>query len=272
MAEPCPTTVSTMTGKNQRGIGKILNKPAVQHTAAWVLALCLWQGASMLPYVNVLLASPWDVVKKLWELCAQSEFWLSLWRTFWRIAVGFFAGLTFGGLCAFVSARWRLAENLLKPYVFTIKSVPVASFIVIALVMMSSRELSVFISFLMVFPVVYGNLLQGIKSRDVQLKEMAEVFGIKPAKRFVFITLPHLKPHLISACSTALGLAWKAGVAAEVIGISGGTIGEALYMAKVHFDTAELFAWTAVIVVLSIGFEKLFLLVLKYLYGGLERL
>lgn len=226
----------------------------------------------MLPYGNVLLASPLEVLQRLGELCIQGDFWLSLWRTFWRIAAGFFAGLGAGAVCASLGARSGLFENLLRPYVFTVKSVPVASFIVIALVLISSRNLSVLISFLMVFPVVYGNLLQGIRSRDAQLGEMAKVFRIGGMKRFFFITLPHLKPHLISACSTALGLAWKAGVAAEVIGISGGTIGEALYMAKVHFDTAELFAWTAVIVLLSIGFEKLFLLLLRYLYGRLESL
>ena len=226
----------------------------------------------MLPYGTILLASPWDVLVRLSELCCEYEFWQSLWRTFWHIGAGFFLGALAGAVFAAVSSKYGLAETLLKPYVFTIKSVPVASFIVIALVMMSSRSLSVFISFLMVFPVMYGNLLEGIKSRSRDMTEMAVVFRISPLKRFLFIVLPHLKPYLVSGCSTALGLAWKAGVAAEVIGISGGTIGEALYMAKVHFDTAELFSWTVVIVVLSIGFEKLFLSVLKFLYGRLERL
>ena len=225
----------------------------------------------MLPYGSILIASPWDVCVRLSELCIEADFWRSLWRTFWHIGAGFIFGGTVGALCAAVSARYKFLQTLMQPYVFTIKSVPVASFIVIALVLISSKSLSIFISFLMVFPVMYGNLLQGLKSRSSEMAEMAHVFKIPPLKRFLYIALPHLKPYLISGCSTALGLAWKAGVAAEVIGISGGTIGEALYMAKVHFDTAELFAWTAVIVVLSIGFEKLFLAALKMFYGRFER-
>lgn len=260
-----------MENKNENGFGKIIKNKIFHRFVAWMLALCLWQGASMLPYGSILLASPWDVCVRLFELCRDWGFWESVWRTFWHIGAGFIFGGVAGAVCAAVSARYKFVQTLLQPYVFTIKSVPVASFIVIALVLISSRSLSVFISFLMVFPVMYGNLLQGIMSRSLELSEMASVFKISPIKRFFYIVLPHLKPYLISGCSTALGLAWKAGVAAEVIGISGGTIGEALYMAKVHFDTAELFAWTAVIVVLSIGFEKLFLAALKMFYGRLER-
>ena len=260
-----------MEDKNVNGFKKIVQNKVFHRFAAWILALCLWQGASMLPYGSILLASPWDVLMRLSQLVTEAEFWQSVWRTFWHIGAGFFLGGVAGALCAGISSKYRFAETLLQPYVFTVKSVPVASFIVIALVWMSSRSLSVFISFLMVFPVMYGNLLQGIKSRSAEMAEMAVVFKITPVKRFLYIVLPHLKPYLISGCSTALGLAWKAGVAAEVIGISGGTIGEALYMAKVHFDTAELFAWTAVIVVLSIGFEKTFLAVLRSFYGRLER-
>ena len=237
-----------------------------------MLALCLWQGASMLPYGSILIASPWDVLVRLAELCKDADFWQSLFRTFWHICAGFIAGGVVGAVCAAGASKSRFVEAILQPYVFTIKSVPVASFIVIALVLISSKSLSVFISFLMVFPVMYGNLLQGIKSRSAELAEMASVFKISPLKRFLYIALPHIKPYLISGCSTSLGLAWKAGVAAEVIGIAGGTIGEALYMAKVHFDTAELFAWTVVIVILSIGFEKLFLALLKFLYRRLESL
>lgn len=264
-------TVSIMENKSVSTFKKIINNKFFHRFAAWMLALCLWQGASMLPYGSILLASPWQVFVRLGQLCGDVDFWQSIWRTFWHIGAGFFIGGAVGAFCAALSAKNKLVETLLQPYVFTIKSVPVASFIVIALVLISSKSLSVFISFLMVFPVMYGNLLQGMKSRNPEMDEMALVFGVSPVKRLLYILLPHLKPYLISGCSTALGLAWKAGVAAEVIGISGGTIGEALYMAKVHFDTAELFAWTVVIVVLSIGFEKLFLAVLKLLYGRLER-
>ncbi|MGN1451274.1 MAG: ABC transporter permease [Eubacteriales bacterium] len=250
---------------------KILKSGAFRRAAACMLALSVWQGASMLPVGGVLIASPWDTAVRLAELVRGIAFWRSLGQTFGHIASGFLIGLALGAALAALSVKFPVVEDLLRPYVFMVKSVPVASFIVIALVWMSSKSLSVFISFLMVFPVIYSNILQGIKSSDRQLSEMAKVFRIPAGKRFLYITLPGLKSHIVSGCSTALGLAWKAGVAAEVIGIPYGTVGEQLYMAKVHFDTAELFAWTAVIVVMSIAFEKFFLAMLKLFYGRLER-
>ena len=39
--------------------------------------------------------------------------------------------------------------------------------------------------------------------------------------------------------------------AAEVIALSSGSIGEKLYNAKIYFQTADLFAWTAAIVLIS---------------------
>jgi NitT/TauT family transport system permease protein len=173
---------------------------------------------------------------------------------------------------AAVAGKFHLAEIMFRPFIATIKSVPVASFIILCLIWLSMGTLSSFISFLMVLPIIYSNILQGIKSTDKKLLEMAEVFRVGLFRRIVFIYLPQLKPYLISACSVAMGLAWKSGIAAEVIGVTNGSIGEKLYEAKIYYTTADLFAWTLIIVVLSIGFEKLFLYLIKKFYAGLERL
>ena len=97
---------------------------------------------------------------------------------------------------------------------------------ILCLIWLSSAQLPVFISFLMVLPVLYNNVLQGFKTADPQLLEMAGLYGVPFGRRLVFIHLPQIKPFLLSACGVALGMAWKAGVAAEVIGITSGSIGE----------------------------------------------
>ncbi|MDD2497182.1 MAG: ABC transporter permease subunit, partial [Desulfitobacteriaceae bacterium] len=122
-----------------------------------------------------------------------------------------------------------------------------------------------------VLPIVYTNMLQGIKSTDTKLLEMAELFRVGWFKKMKYIYLPELKPYLISACSVSIGLSWKAGIAAEVIGIPDGSIGEKLYEAKVYLSSGDLFAWTAVIIVVSIAFEKLSLYLLKWVFLRLER-
>ena len=247
-------------------------KLKLQRAGAILLALALWQIAAMALDQNMLLVSPVKVVTRLFTIWTEEGFFSTIWFSFQRIAGGFFLGFLLGLMLGILAGRLRFVENLLWPFVLTIKSVPVASFVIISLIWLSSSELSVFISFLMVFPVIYSNVLTGIQSTDGKLMEMAELYRLPFRKRLLYIHMPQLKPFLLSGCSVALGLSWKSGIAAEVIGIPNGSIGEMLYESKIYFNTADLFAWTVIIVLISLGFEKLFMKGLKALFQRLERL
>ena len=231
---------------------------------ALVLWLLVWQGAStalaaVYPHGALLLASPVSVLARLCVLTATVSFWQTVGISSARILGGFLLACVLAIVSAALAARYRRVEELLAPLVAVVKAVPVASFIILALVWLSSRQLSLFIAALMVFPPVYRNVLEGVRGTSRELLEMAEVFRVPLSRRLRGIYLPQVMPYLRAAVSTALGLAWKAGTAAEVIGLCTGTIGERLYTAKVYFQTADLFAWTAVIVLLSVLFEGLFL-------------
>ena len=154
------------------------------------------------------------------------------------------------------------AEVLIAPVLQLVKATPVASFIILALVWVRGSSLSVLISFLMVLPVLYGAVRTGIRAADPQLLEMAKVFRLPLGRRLRAVWLPAVLPAFRQGCSVALGICWKSGVAAEVIGLPDGSIGDALYRAKITLSTGELFAWTFVIILLSAGFEKLFLALL----------
>lgn len=153
------------------------------------------------------------------------------------------------------------------PLVAAVKTVPVASFIILALVWLNSQSLSLFISALMVFPPVYLNVLEGICRTDRRLLEMARVFRVPFGRRLRGIYLPQVMPYFRTAVSLGLGLCWKAGAAAEIIGLPAGSMGERLYTAKVYFQTADLFAWTVTIVAVSVAFERLFLALVDRLMG-----
>ncbi len=230
-----------------------------QKLLAAALAVAVWQGASMLVHSAILLPSPLQVAVRLGALAATPGFWSTIGFSLLRIAGGFLLALITATVLAFAAGRFSLVEILLRPYVLAIKSVPVASFIILALIWLRSSQLSLFISFLMVFPVLYTNVLAGIRSADGQLLEMAQVFRVPWKRRVRMIYLPAVEPFLLAGSATALGMSWKAGVAAEVIGVVGGSLGERLYDAKIYLMTADLLAWTVVIVALSAGFEKLIL-------------
>lgn len=246
--------------------------PRTKKIAAAAFLLLLWQAAALLLDQKLLLASPADVIIRLFSIGREPAFFSSVLFSFVRICTGFLLGFTVGVILAVISGKYSAAEILLQPLMATIKSVPVASFIILALIWLNSSQLSVFISFLMVLPVIYNNVLSGIKSIDPKMLQMADVFRISWGKRFLFIWLPTIRPQLMAACSTALGLAWKSGIAAEVIGIPSGSIGEMLYSAKVYLNTVDLFTWTVIIVVISVLFEKFFMMLLRLFYRKLEAL
>jgi NitT/TauT family transport system permease protein len=241
-------------------------------TLSVALALLLWQILSIAVADKLLLVSPIDVIKRLSEMIFEKEFISASLFTFKRIALGFLSGVVVGTALALTAGRFKFVETLLWPYMITVKSVPVASFVVIALLWINGANLSFLISFLMVLPIIYTNILEGVHSVDEKMLEMAEVFKMPFSRRLRFIWLPCVKPFLLSGSRIALGLAWKSGVAAELIGYPEGSVGEVLYYSKLFMNTADLFAWTVVIVLLSVLFERLVLSLLKCLLKGVESL
>lgn len=240
---------------------------------AVLLWLALWQLASMalrarVPHGELLLPSPLAALRCLGSMAVTAAFWRSIAWSALRIFGGFLTACLAAAVLAVAAYRFRPLREFLAPAVACIKAVPVASFIILALVWLSSRQLSFFISFLMVFPPIYLAVLTGLGQADRALLEMAKVYRVPFFRQVRFLYLPAVAPHLRSAVSLGLGLCWKAGIAAEVIGLPDGSVGERLYMAKVHFETPELFAWTAVIVTVSAVLEKLFL---RLLDGALRK-
>lgn len=224
--------------------------------AFWLLA---WQAGSMALGQELLLASPVSALLRLLELAATVPFWRAVGNSAARILGGFLLACCAAVLFSALSARFLRVRELLAPLVAAVKAVPVASFIILVLVWVPPRNLAFFISFLMVFPPIYLNVLEGILQTSRPLLEMARVFRVPFGCQLRSIYLPQVLPYFRAACSLALGLCWKAGVAAEVIGLPGGSIGERLYTAKIYLEIPDLFAWTAAIVAVSVAFEKLFL-------------
>ena len=235
-------------------------------------ALLLWQGLSALVGMEMLLASPWAVTRRLAALALTPGTWGTVLFSLLRISGGFFSALFAGFVLALIAGRFPWAKRLLQPYVATIRAVPVASFIILCLIWFSGSALTVLISFLIAFPVIYTNVLQGLESVDPKLEEMADLYEVGGLRRFLYIRLPGIKPFLISGCGISVGMAWKAGVAAEVIGVVGNSIGEQLYDAKIYFLNADLLAWTVLIVLLSVAMEKLVRLALRFVFSRLEKL
>ncbi len=231
-------------------------KNGIRKTIIIISWLLVWQLLSLWVDNRILLVGPVETVKVLVRLLLEGSFWKACLGTLIRISMGFMAGTFLGIVLAILSARHKLVEEILAPPMTLIKAVPVASFVVIFLIWWGSTQLATVISFCIVLPNLYVNTLEGIKSTDKRLLEMAQVFELPVWNRFFYIYRPALRPFWDSAVKLAVGMSWKSGVAAEVIGLPANAIGEQLYMSKIYLDTSGVLAWTIVIILLSTGFEK----------------
>lgn len=221
-----------------------------------VFWLIVWQAAAAVADNRILLAGPVQVLQAFVQNIMQPGFVRTIASSFARIGTGFFAAFGIGLLLGVLGYRFRIVREVLEPVICVLKSVPVASFVVLLLIWFGSGRLALCISFLIVFPNVYVNTIAGLQSADAGLLEMARVFGINGRNRFFYIYRPALMPYLNSCLKISLGMSWKSGVAAEVIGLTDHSLGERLYMAKIYLDTAGLFAWTLTVILLSFLFEK----------------
>lgn len=237
---------------------KLIKRAAV--ILFWVI---IWYIVAGIIDEKIIFVGPVDVAGALVEQVFTKAFWWSIAYSMSRIGLGFITAFIAGILMGTLAYRFKLLRDLLEPVIILMKSIPVASFVILALIWIGSANLAVLVGFSIVFPLIYVNTIAGFDNASGKLLEMAQVFRVGGWRRFKYIYKPALMPFLISGCKIALGMCWKSGIAAEVIGVPARSIGERLYMAKIYLNTADLFAWTIVIIILSALTEKLLICLLS---------
>ncbi len=264
--EQCPVKISGTECKKNKKLKNILTG-----AFAALVWLAVWQIVYLKVDREVLVASPLNVFMRLCELLATSEFWIKTANSLLGISAGFLSAVILGTILAVVTSSVKILYAVFKPLLNIIRATPVASFIILALVWMSKKEVPIFISFLMVMPIVWADVTTGIAETDANLLEMAKIY--KMPKKYILtkIYFPSVMPMFLNSVTTGLGFAWKSGIAAEVLSTPKNSIGIELYNSKVYLETVDLFAWTAVVIALSMILEKLLVYIINRLaerFGG----
>jgi len=242
-------------------------KSALKKLLAIAFWIGIWQVAYMIVQQEILIVSPAQVVMRLFELIQEKDFWHATLLSLLRIMEGYLLAVVIGVILAILTTKISFLYDLFYPVLSLIKATPVASFIILALVWIGRDNVPMFISLLMVLPIVWSNVSAGIIGVDKDLLEVAKVFGFSKVKTIVKIYIPSILPMFLSACTTGLGFAWKAGISAEVISVPTFSIGTQLFNAKIYIETQDLFAWTLVVVLLSVIIEKLVVTIISRLGG-----
>lgn len=235
----------------------------VKAIAVLLFWIFVWFLVSKKVNNDFLFPTPKDTLHALRSLVVTSEFWGATLITLCRILYGIIVSLIIGCGLAVITTVSSLLNVLLKPIMNAAKSVPVACFIILAWLWLDTNVLPIFITALIVIPIVWSNVSQGIDSTDKKLLEVATIFKFSSAKKLFKIYIPSIMPYFVAACRAAFGMAWKAGIAAEVLVVPKQAIGTEIYFSKLWFETPTLFAWTIVIIILSYVIEKLLILAIS---------
>lgn len=238
-------------------------KNALKTTIIVLIWLAIWLVASLLVNLPLLFPSPINVIVRLFELLKTSEFYLSTVYSFGRIILGIAIGVVSGFLIALLCSVSKHIYDFFMPLIAVIKSTPIVAFVFLVNLFIGSGFTIVFICVLMVFPIVFANIYQGITSTDNNLLELCKVYKIPYSKQLKALYLPSVAPYFFSSLLSSIGLAWKAGIAAEILCTPKISIGIEIFNAKTYIEYIDLFAWILTVVILSLIFELIITKLLK---------
>lgn len=230
-----------------------------------LLIVLTWKISSLLIGADIILPAPEIVFKSIILIAIKKEFTQAVVATLIRGMTGFFISLTTGLVIGIAAGLNKSFRNFIKPVISIIRSTPVISVILLALIWFNTNTVPVFVAFLMAFPIVCGSIIEGITTVDKNLIEMSNLYKIPLDKQVLKIYIPALTPFIISGASLSLGIIWKVVVAAEVLSQPKFGIGTSLNEAKAFLITEEMFAWTSLALLLSFASEKIFKIISKKL-------
>ena len=230
---------------------------------ALVFWLCLWQIGAMAMGNALLLPTPVQVLRCLGNLALTASFWQMTFTSIGRVLLGVALGILLAVLLAVITVKWHIVDLLISPMLTAMQATPVASFAILVLIWVDRDFVPVLICGMMVLPVIWSSVATGIRETDRELLEMAKVYRLPRGRILSRIYVPSVMPFFRTACVSALGLGWKAGIAAEVLTVPKHSIGRMIADAKLYLLTEELFASTLMVIVLSLLLQKLMLCLLR---------
>ena len=228
--------------------------------AFWLVA---WMLVAALVAQPLILPGPGAVVMALLRLMCDAGTWAILVGSGARILGGLALAAVCGGVLAGVSARSRAFARLVAPALSFVKATPVACVVVLLLIWLGSAHVSIAAVFLMALPGVYFSLAEGLAQVNKPLEQTFRLHGVRGWRLFCAHTWREVLPFVLSCARAVIGMGWKAGVAAELIGMAVGTVGEHIYQAKLLIETADLLAWTVLVVVASWVCERVLVWLLR---------
>lgn len=216
-----------------------------------VFLLACWQGIAMYIGKPALFPTIPVLIKTLGELLASGRFYLAVGTTIGRGVAGMLLSLGAAVLLSGLFTRFDWLRELFRPLLTVMRSVPVVSFILLALIFLHTESIPLLIGFLTMFPLLTENLTKGLGSLRPGLSQVGRQFRIDRWNRGTLILYPQIKPFLYSGLASAVGFGWRAVIMGEVLALCAHGIGSEMKRAQSFLAVPELIAWTVVAVLIS---------------------
>ena len=213
--------------------------------------LLLWKIISVKIDAAIILPAPEDVIIRLGQIALNINFWLAIANTAARTLYGFILSFCAGFIAGIACGSSSRINAALSPLISVIRTIPVMSVILIAMIWFKTDMVPVFVCFLMIFPIITANVSQGISEVDISLLEMAAAFKMNKITILFHITIPSTIPFVLAGVRAAIGVAWKSVIAAEVLSQPVKAIGTGIQFSQMNLETAEVMAWTIIAIILS---------------------
>jgi len=235
----------------------------VRGSFGFIVLFILWSLLSR-GLSSLVLPSPGEVAGAFYTIVREGKLLTNLLITFKRTLMGFLLAFSGGMMFALLMEKSPLLRKIFQPLVVTVQVTPPVVWLILAVVWFGmARELTpVFIVSVVVFPIILVNFLEGLDSFDRKLIQMARIFNSSKDRIFLHIILPGLAPYIISSTRVGFAFAWKANIFAEFFASSSGT-GYMLSTASSLLDTAGVFAWAIVLILVVLGVDLLLINPLK---------
>lgn len=251
----------------------------MKKTTFKILKVCaisaFWIGIWYLLYFiidnSLLFPAFHEVISRLVELVCTAQFYKTIIQSVLRITAGLVIAVMLGIVIAIPTARFKILHSVASPLMTMLKATPVASFIILLLLWIGRDVAPAIISVFVVLPVVWTGVETGILQTDKKLIEMASVYNMGTSQKIKYVYVPSVMPYFISSIKSSVGMAWKAGIAAEVLSLPLISIGKQIYESKQNLETIDLFAWTLIAVVISVAIEGLMVLIFRKVTSKSER-
>lgn len=221
----------------------------------------IWYIIALITDIEMILPTPGRTIKELWLLLQSKKFWLAVGGTSLRAIAGFLVALGVAAVLSVISYLCPPVGKIFAPIVVIARAVPTMSIILLAIIWLSAKTVPLLVSFLLVFPVLYGSFSSALNDVDKRLIDISKAFEVPLLRKIFKMYLPYVAPSALDAIRSGISLSIKVTIAGEVLAQTSSSMGINMQISRAYLDTPALLAWTIVAILLGYFAESIVYLI-----------